>query len=236
MQIKTKNIRPDELLASAPSSGEDSPEDSLLQQQTPTALPTSSTKLLSKQHPLKTKWNFWFLNNKKKDMEWLDRLSKVCTVSTVEEFWAFFDNIRPPSGGMSGCDYNFFRDGIEPLWEVTQNKDGGRLVVQVDKQRNDLLDTWWMELLLACIGEQFGDGSDQVCGAVCNIRQKGSKISIWTTNASEEDKNRRIGYVIKERFHDAFGATGIKPIKVNFEDHDMVQQKSSSVISSRFII
>lgn len=32
---------------------------------------------------------------------------------------------------MIGCDYNFFRGDIEPLWEVKENKDGGRLIVQV---------------------------------------------------------------------------------------------------------
>ncbi|KAL3072668.1 hypothetical protein niasHS_017642 [Heterodera schachtii] len=232
-ESNTLSIRTDKLL-SVPFNGEETSENTSQQQQqqTPVALPTSSSKILSKQHPLKTKWNFWFLNNKKKDMDWLERLSKVCTVSTVEEFWAFFDNIHPPSG-MYGCDYNFFRDGIEPLWEVAQNKDGGRLVIQVDKQRNELLDGWWMEFLLACIGEQFGDDSDQVCGAVCNIRNKGSKISIWTTNASEEDKNRRIGHVLKDRLQ---ASGGLKPIKINFEDHEVVQQKTSSAIPCRFMI
>jgi len=31
----------------------------------------------------------------------------------------------------SGCDYNFFKEGIQPVWEVPDNKNGGRLIVQV---------------------------------------------------------------------------------------------------------
>jgi len=31
----------------------------------------------------------------------------------------------------SGCDYNFFKEGIQPVWEVPDNKMGGRLIVQV---------------------------------------------------------------------------------------------------------
>lgn len=63
----------------------------------------------------------------------------------MEDFWAYafftrngvlfyffrlYDNIRPPSVLM-GCDYNLFKEGIEPIWEVAENKNGGRLVVLV---------------------------------------------------------------------------------------------------------
>lgn len=49
--------------------------------------------------------------------------------------------------------------------------------VQVDKARqHELLDQLWLELLIALIGDQFGNDTDEICGAVCNIRQKGSKV------------------------------------------------------------
>lgn len=44
------------------------------------------------------------------------------------------------------------------------------------------------------IGEQFGDYSDSVCGAVVQIRTKGDKLAIWTSNASDQDTNLSIGY------------------------------------------
>lgn len=44
------------------------------------------------------------------------------------------------------------------------------------------------------IGEQFGDCSDSVCGAVVQIRTKGDKLAIWTSNASDQDTNLSIGY------------------------------------------
>jgi len=50
-------------------------------------------------------------------------------------------------------------------------------MVQVDKARqHELLDQLWLELLIALIGDQFGSDTDEICGAVCNIRQKGSKV------------------------------------------------------------
>jgi translation initiation factor 4E len=186
--------------------------------------------LLNVRHELKNKWTLGFLNDKK-DMEWTERLKNVCTFSTVEEFWAVYDNIRPPSV-LYGCDYNLFKEGIEPMWEVEANKNGGRLVLSVDKSRHEMLDSLWMELLLALIGEQFGDEGAQICGAVCNIRQKGSKISLWTTNADDDEANKAIGGRMKEAL---FKNTRF-PGSIRYEDHREVQQKTSSAARHKFQI
>ena len=92
-----------------------------------------------------------------------------------QEHYSFYDSIRPPSSCI-GCDYNLFKENISPMWEVPENRDGGRLVLSVDKNRADLLDTLWTELLYALVGNMFGDDTPSICGAVCNIRNKGSKV------------------------------------------------------------
>jgi len=46
---------------------------------------------------------------------------------------------------------------------------------------------------MCLIGEAFGDSSDEVCGAVVNIRAKGHKISIWTGNVKRKDAILHIG-------------------------------------------
>ena len=43
------------------------------------------------------------------------------------------------------------------------------------------------------IGESFAEYSENVCGAVVQIRQKGDKLAIWTGNASDQDANLSIG-------------------------------------------
>ena len=40
--------------------------------------------------------------------------------------------------------------------------------------------------LLACIGEQFADGGDEICGVVTNIRARQDKICIWTKTGANE--------------------------------------------------
>ena len=47
--------------------------------------------------------------------------------------------------------------------------------------------------LLCLIGEAFGDDSDQVCGAVVNIRHKGDKLAVWTGIADNAESVMKIG-------------------------------------------
>ena len=43
------------------------------------------------------------------------------------------------------------------------------------------------------IGEAFDESSDEVCGAVVNIRAKGDKLGIWTGEARKAEATKLIG-------------------------------------------
>ena len=47
--------------------------------------------------------------------------------------------------------------------------------------------------MLCLIGESFDECSDEICGAVINIRPKGDKLGLWTRNATQKDANIKIG-------------------------------------------
>ena len=47
---------------------------------------------------------------------------------------------------------------------------------------------------MCLVGEVFEDSSDEVCGAVVQIRTKGDKIAIWTGNAKKDTDVLTIGY------------------------------------------
>lgn len=47
--------------------------------------------------------------------------------------------------------------------------------------------------LLLMIGESFEEHSDEVCGAVVNVRGKGDKIGVWTADAKKNDSILKIG-------------------------------------------
>lgn len=48
--------------------------------------------------------------------------------------------------------------------------------------------------LLCLVGEAFDDYSDDVCGAVVNIRSKGDKIAVWTSDYENRDAVTHIGW------------------------------------------
>ena len=100
---------------------------------------------------------------------------------------SLYNNIKPPSWLSHGSDLHLFKAGIEPKWEDPECEAGGKWTVLVPKgaQSKQALDTMWLNLLLACIGEQFADG-DEICGAVVNVRAKQDKVCLWTRTAANE--------------------------------------------------
>lgn len=71
----------------------------------------------------------------------------------------------------------------------------------LQNQRAIKLDEYWLELLMAVIGEQFDELGSFICGAAVNIRQKGDKVALWTCNADDQHEayNTRIGTIMKEK-------------------------------------
>uniref|UniRef100_A0A3Q2XNJ4 Eukaryotic translation initiation factor 4ea n=1 Tax=Hippocampus comes TaxID=109280 RepID=A0A3Q2XNJ4_HIPCM len=164
-------------------------------------------------HPLQNRWALWFFKNDK-SKTWQANLRLISKFDTVEDFWA---NIKVT------VDVISFRmqDGIEPMWEDERNRRGGRWLITLSKQQRKAdLDRFWLETLLCLVGEAFDDHSDDVCGAVINVRSKGDKIAIWTT-----DKLR----VYKERL-------GVpSKVVIGYQSHADTATKSGSTTKNKFV-
>lgn len=198
--------------------------------------PTDEVVAVPKSHPLKYTWTYWYLNDQR-TQSWERRLKKVSSFKTLEEFWTLHLNIRPPSLLPSSCDYNVFKEGIQPMWEVQENAKGGRWLITFDKVRqSDLIDLVWLEVLMAVIGEKFGKCTEDICGIVVNIRNKGSKVSIWTRDAGDDETNRKIGQILKKVLMSLDADPKLqRPCDVlRYEDHQEVQNKNSSSVKPKF--
>jgi translation initiation factor 4E len=80
------------------------------------------------------------------------------------------------------------------MWEVPQNCDGGRWTLSVEKKfRTTSLDVYWLNTLLALIGDQFMEDGQYVNGVWVNVRAKGDKISLWTKHAKNAEIQLKIG-------------------------------------------
>ncbi|XP_053208587.1 eukaryotic translation initiation factor 4E-1A-like [Panonychus citri] len=155
---------------------------------------------VEKKNPLNLKWTLWYLKPNKGG-DWESNLVPVTSVGTVEDFWALYNHIELPSNLIQGSDYSVFKDDIKPMWEDKANRNGGRWLMTFEKGARGAtkLDNAWLEVLLCLIGEAFDDESDQVCGAVVNVRRVMTKISVWTANYDDKAANKKIGKIIKQR-------------------------------------
>ncbi|XP_064581010.1 eukaryotic translation initiation factor 4E type 1B isoform X2 [Zonotrichia leucophrys gambelii] len=214
-------------------------------------------------HPLQNRWALWFFKNDKSKM-WQANLRLVTKFSTVEDFWALYTHIQLASKLTAGCDYSLFKDGIEPMWEDSQNKRGGRWLITLAKQqRHTELDRFWLDTvsaahprvlpgllplpwgwhsgdcarlpfssqqLLCLIGEMFDEYSDEVCGAVINIRTKGDKIAIWTREAENQEGVTHIGRVYKEHL----GLS--QKVAIGYQAHADTATKSGSLAKTKFVM
>uniref|UniRef100_A0A1I8IBJ4 EIF-4F 25 kDa subunit n=1 Tax=Macrostomum lignano TaxID=282301 RepID=A0A1I8IBJ4_9PLAT len=149
----------------------------------------------------------------------------------VEDFWALFNHIQPASKLPVGCDYSLFKHGINPMWEDPGNVNGGRWLITLDKnKRNHSMDSFWIETLLLLIGEGFDEDSDEVCGAIVQIRAKQDKLSVWTRTADKRDSCVNIGQRLKEALKIPDN------IQIAYQTHTDQEQKSSSMAKSTYVL
>lgn len=140
-------------------------------------------------HPLRNSWSFWYRPPIPKNVAipYEDTVHGIATCDTVEDFWTVYRHLKYPSSLNPVSDYHLFKKGIRPIWEDEENRRGGKWVVRLKK---GVADRYWENLMLALIGDQFGEAGEEVCGAVLSVRNGEDIISIWT--ASSEGKVLKI--------------------------------------------
>lgn len=103
--------------------------------------------------------------------------------------------MQPPSALVPTTDYLIFHSGIRrPVWEDPLNLSGGKWIIRLKKGVSDRL---WEDLVLAIIGDQFGDCDNpaddwpEICGATISVRASEDIISVWNRIDSPDDPQLR---------------------------------------------
>ena len=123
-------------------------------------------------------------------------MKALCRMSTAQDFWKVFVHLKRPSSLPTVSDYHVFKEGIRPVWEDEENKRGGKWIMRLKK---GVADRYWEELLMACIGDQFNEAGEEVCGFVLSVRSGEDVFSIWTKN--DGGRNIKIRYAWKPKIH-----------------------------------
>ena len=110
----------------------------------------------------------------------MDRFKRIHEFQTVEDFWRMYNNIVAPSRISNGSNYHMFLNGVKPMWEdevstcpqlyqqeeliefyLQANCKGGKWIVIFPKGKKDLLDDYWLSVILSVIGKSL-EGVDEV--------------------------------------------------------------------------
>lgn len=152
----------------------------------------ASVSALESSWPLKHGWVMHYRPPTGKHSDYEKSIMPICKVDTAPGFWTVYSHLKRPSSLPTVSDYHFFKEGIRPVWEDEENRRGGKWTMRVKK---GVADRYWEDLLLAMIGEQFAEASDEVCGAVVSVRSGEDVFSIWTKN--DGGRNIKIRETIK---------------------------------------
>ncbi|CAL4933682.1 unnamed protein product [Urochloa decumbens] len=135
-------------------------------------------------HKLHRQWTFWYdiQSKPKPGAAWGTSLKKAYTFDTVEEFWSLYDQIFRPSKLTGNADFHLFKAGVEPKWEDPECANGGKWTVPCNRKAT--FETMWLETF---------DETEDICGIVASVRQRGDKLALWTRTASNEAVQVNIG-------------------------------------------
>ncbi|KAI9898430.1 hypothetical protein N3K66_006790 [Trichothecium roseum] len=176
-------------------------------------------------HTLKDSWCFWYrppISKANGFIEYEHTLHAIATVRTAEEFWQVYSHLKRPSGLPIVSDYHLFKKDIRPIWEDEVNRQGGKWIVRLKK---GVADRYWESLVLALIGDQFGDAGDDVCGVVLSVRNGEDILSIWTKSDG--------GRVLKARETMKHVLNFPPNTRVEFKTHDSSIQQRTAIDEQR---
>lgn len=129
------------------------------------------------EHTLKHSWKIYYRAPANKYTDYEKSITEVGSFPTVEGFWKIYIHLKAPSLLPIVSDYHIFKEKIRPVWEDEYNKNGGKWIIRLKK---GVADRYWESLLLAMVGDQFMEASEEVCGAVLSVRSGEDVLSVWT--------------------------------------------------------
>ena len=143
-------------------------------------------------HFLNSRFAFFYLRRDRSQKEtdaqgYQNAVQKIGSFDSVEGFFGIYDHLVKPHSLTSEThvtDYHLFREGISPTWEDAKNRNGGKWIVRLRKVEG-LASLYWEDLIMALVGEQFGDVGCQVCGVVVSVRQHEDILSVWTQDSKD---------------------------------------------------
>ncbi|KAL0478552.1 hypothetical protein AKO1_008142 [Acrasis kona] len=143
---------------------------------------------VSEGEPLTHAWTVYYDEGVKKDdgssLDYFDQMERLGTVETVVDFlnlWKKNDFDRPYHQLSINFNLRVFKKGVKPIWEDSQNANGGKFSIQTtDRDGKDLRPGCWRAIALSVVnGLILNNKEYDITGVVFSSRPRVDSIQIW---------------------------------------------------------
>jgi translation initiation factor 4E len=134
-------------------------------------------------NPLKTTWVLW--GHLQHDSNWnMDSYTQISTISHVEELIELIDIL--PDKLLTNYMLFMMREGINPVWEDPQNKEGGCFSYKVD---NKYVKEIWSDLCYSILGNSISNETvnNTITGVSISPKKSFCIIKIWMSSCKYQD-------------------------------------------------
>ena len=145
---------------------------------------TTETPQTVEYHKLYDKWVLWA--HLPHNTDWsINSYIKVFEFTTIEDTVALIEEL--PSVLVENCMLFIMRDGIKPIWEDPQNRNGGSFSYKV---LNKLVYEVWKDLTYCIVGNsisQSKDFVDSVSGITISPKKNFCIVKVWMSNCAHHN-------------------------------------------------
>lgn len=128
-------------------------------------------------------WSIWYHSNSVRDWS-IKGYNKLHTITTLSDFWSFFNNLPTLDNGM----FFVMKNDILPIWEAPENKDGGAWAIHVSpKKVHDYFINLTAEMLVNELVETHGES---ICGLSISPKFQGFSIKIWNNDVKLQETTK----------------------------------------------
>lgn len=129
-------------------------------------------------------WVLWYHDPDNKDYSF-ESYIRVADIQTSQQFWTVVDSISKEAweSGM----FFFMRHGFRPLWDSSENENGGAWSKKIE---SSTVHSTFTDLMVHCIANAlFVHRKETLVGVTMSPKGPFSIIKVWNTTASVTDKN-----------------------------------------------
>ena len=145
---------------------------------------TTETPQTVEYHTLYDKWVLWA--HLPHNTDWsINSYIKVFEFTTIEDTVALIEEL--PSVLVENCMLFIMRDGIKPIWEDPQNRNGGSFSYKV---LNKLVYDVWKDLTYCIVGNSISQSKDfvnSVSGITISPKKNFCIVKIWMSNCAHNN-------------------------------------------------